>query len=281
MRWKGCATVRCVAAWRAEGRLRQKISGLTETSSRKGHHYLTVVSEGSRVLYVAQGRDMAAIDGFWTGLSAEARAGINSVSMDLWRAFVSSTQRHVPSAREKICLDRFHVAGYFGKALDEVRRKENRELMEQGREELKGTKYDWLRTDALVDNRSRRWFSELAQSSLKTARAWAMKETAHRLWGYVRMGVVQKAWKELLGWMSRSRMNPMVQLARMIRKNLWMILNAIRLRATNGNAKGNNSRIQKVKKMACGFRNINSFKNAIYFHLGGLNLFPTPTPPPT
>jgi len=29
-----------------------------------------------------------------------------------------------------------------------------------------------------------------------------------------------------------------------------------------------------VKRMACGFRNRENFRNAIYFHLGGLDLYP-------
>ena len=53
-----------------------------------------------------------------------------------------------------------------------------------------------------------------------------------------------------------------------------MILNAIKLGANSGNAEGNNSRIQKVKKIACGFRNTDNFKMAVYFHLGGLDMKP-------
>lgn len=284
MGWAAVEGVRDRAVRRGlarRGQLAPKDIGVDETSAKRGHHYLTVVSEGSRVLYVAENRDKAAIDGFWGQLAQAALAGLRSVSVDLWPAFLSSIRQHVPGAEEKMCLDRFHVAGYFAKALDQVRRKENRELLLLGDEALKGTKYHWLRSDAKVDNRSRRWFTELARSSLKTARAWAIKETAHRLWGYVRTGVAKKAWQELLGWMTRCRMKPMVELASSIRKNLPMILNAIRLKASNGHAESNNSRIQKIKKMACGFRSIHSFKNAIYFHLGGLDLLPTPTPAPT
>jgi transposase len=34
-----------------------------------------------------------------------------------------------------------------------------------------------------------------------------------------------------------------------------------------------NSWIQWVKRMACGYRNRKNFRNAIYFHLGGLDLY--------
>jgi hypothetical protein len=38
-----------------------------------------------------------------------------------------------------------------------------------------------------------------------------------------------------------------------------------------------NSKIQWIKYTALGFRNVENFKNAIYFHCGGLDLSPQPT----
>ena len=35
-----------------------------------------------------------------------------------------------------------------------------------------------------------------------------------------------------------------------------------------------NSKIQTIKKMAYGFRNVDHCKTAIYFHCGGLQLYP-------
>jgi len=247
---------------------------IDETSIRKGHDYLTVISEGKQVLYVAENRDMEAVAGFWKMLSTEALQNIRSVSVDLWKAFSSSVIRNVPDAEKKLCLDRFHVAGYFGKALDKVRKREHRALMADGDETLKGRKYDFLRTSANTDNRTRRSFFEIAKSSLKTARAWAMKETAHLLWDYIYVGAAEKGWKRLIAWMKRSRLQPMKDLAQTIEKCLWMILNAINLKVSNGCAEGNNSRIQKIKKMGCGYRNHENFKTAIYFHLGDLDIMP-------
>lgn len=251
---------------------------IDETSEKKGHNYLTIVSEGQKVLHIDGGRDKTTIDSFWKSLSSEALEGVRSVSMDLWKAFRTSTLQYVPDAESKICLDRFHVAGYFGKAVNDVRKKEHRELTAKGDETLKGTKFDWLRSSAKIDNRSRRSFMELAQRALKTSRAWALKEIAHSLWSYLYVGVAEKEWNRLLVRMSRSRLKPMIALAKSLREHLWMIINAIKLGANSGNAEGNNSRIQKVKKMACGFRNTENFKMAIYFHLGGLDMRNVLTP---
>ena len=42
----------------------------------------------------------------------------------------------------------------------------------------------------------------------------------------------------------------------------------------NADAESINSRIERIKNRACGFRNVQNFVNAIYFHLGGLDLYP-------
>jgi len=248
---------------------------IDETSEKKGHSYLTIVSEGSTVLYVGEGRTTEVVDKFWESIKPKSRSNIKSVSMDLWAAFRASTKKYVPDWEKKICLDRFHVAGYFGKAIDTVRRIENKELLKNGDKSLMGMKYQILRSDSNVDNRTsyRRKFREVAKSVLKTAKAWAMKEIQHKIWNYKYMGIVKREWECLLSWMSHCKIKPMVKLAKSLKKHLWMIFNAIRLKVSNGCAESNNSRIQKIKKIACGYRNSNSFKYAIYFHLGDLELY--------
>ncbi len=94
------------------------------------------------------------------------------------------------------------------------------------------------------------------------------------LWGYVRRGWAERAWKAWLAWALRCRLVPMRKAAETIRKYLWGIVNAIVYRATNALTEGMNSRIQEIKRMACGYRNRERFRNAIYFHLGGLDLYP-------
>ncbi len=66
----------------------------------------------------------------------------------------------------------------------------------------------------------------------------------------------------------------MKRVAKLIEGHLEGIINAVVHRASNAAAESVNSRIQRIKRMACGFRNRQRFRNAIYFHLGGLNLYP-------
>lgn len=77
-----------------------------------------------------------------------------------------------------------------------------------------------------------------------------------------------------MGWAMRSRLEPIKRVARMI-KNHWSgVINAATSTVTNARAEGMNSKIQWIKRQACGFRNRERFRNAIYFHLGGLDLYP-------
>lgn len=117
----------------------------------------------------------------------------------------------------------------------------------------------------------------LTRMNLKTARAWRIKEAASLLWNYTYMGVAKKQWEKLLGWISRSRLKPMIAVGKMIRRYFWGILNAIRLKANNSMLEAKNARIQQIKKVACGFRNRERFRNVILFHLGGLDMRPSAT----
>lgn len=247
-----------------------------ETSFRKRHEYVTVVTDADRaqVLYVADERTRASLSGFYDGLSEAQRLGIRSVAMDLWPAYISATEAALPQAREKIAFDKFHVAQYLGKAVDTVRRREHKALLREGDDRLKRSRYDWLRNPHNMSRAQWRHFSALRDSNLKTARAWAMKEFAMNLWHYQSRTWAEKGWQRWIGWTQRCRLEPMKAVGQSVKRHLWGILNAIVLQANNGPAESMNARIQQVKRRACGFRNRERFRNAIYFHCGGLDLYP-------
>ena len=99
-------------------------------------------------------------------------------------------------------------------------------------------------------------------------------QLAMSLWHYVNKKWVIKGWEWWLSWAVRSRLEPIKKVARTIKEHLWGILNAIALKVSTGPAKGLNSRIKMIKLRNPGFRNKDRFANAIYFHLGGLDLYP-------
>jgi transposase len=251
--------------------------GVDETSYQKRQEYVTCVTDLEKgvVLYVADDHKTESLDGFYEQIGPKASAGVEVVAMDMWQPYVNSTRKHVPDADEKIAFDKFHVASLLGDAVDTVRKQEHRALMQQGDERLLKTKYLWLRNpENMSEEAWRGRFAELRASRLRTARAWAIKEEAMGLWDYVSRVWAEKAWKNWLGWAMRSRLEPVKKTARTIRDHLWGILNAILFRATSAVPEALNAGIQRVKRMACGFRNRERFRRAIYFHFGGLDLYP-------
>ena len=114
----------------------------------------------------------------------------------------------------------------------------------------------------------------LKDSSLKTARAWAIKELARGLWHYRTRGWARKAWLQWYSWAIRSRLEPVRTVAKMIKDHLYGIVNAVVLGVTNARSEGINAKIQWIKYTARGFRSRQRFRDAIYFHLGRLDLYP-------
>ena len=250
--------------------------GVDETAFRKRHDYVTIVSDqkAGTVLHVGSDRKKQGLKDWYDSLSEEQRAAIKSVSMDMWPAFINATLESIPNAEEKIAFDKFHVAKYLGEAVDKVRRQEHKALMSEGYEDLKGSKYDWLTNPENMTRKHKMRFKLLRESTLKTARAWAIKEMAMSLWHYVSKTWARKGWEQWLSWAVRSRLKPIKEVAKTIKEHLWGILNAIVLKVSNGPAEGLNSRIKTIKVRSRGFRNKKRFANAIYFHLGGLDLYP-------
>jgi transposase len=250
--------------------------GVDEKAIAKGHRYMTLVcdlDEGT-VEHVGEDRKLESLNRYYDGLSKKQRRSIEAVAMDMWEPYIRSTLSRVPDAAEKIVFDRFHVMGHVGKAVDTVRKQEHRELMASKDETLKGSKYLWLYSKENLPEKRRNEFDALMSKELKVGRAWAIKEALRRLWHYTYVGSARKFWKRWYFWATHSRLTPIRKVAETLRNHIENILTYCRLPVTNAMSEGLNSKIQKIKSMACGFRNTENFKTAIYFHCGGLDLYP-------
>lgn len=262
---------------RREQVLPERIS-VDEKSFKKRHDYVTVVTDldRSKVLHVADGRKKETLAGFYDSLGEAGRRKIKVVTMDMWPAYISATREALEDADQKIAFDRFHVVRHLANGVDMVRRQENRALRKEGDDTLAGTRWLWIQSPLTMSDASWDRLQELKDRSLRTARAWAIQDSAAGLWDHGPREDVEAFWKQWLQWPLRSRLKPMVRVARMIRAHLYGIVNAVVHRATNATAEGINSVIQKLKGRAHGYRNRERFRNAIYFHLGGLDMMPRP-----
>ncbi len=209
------------------GTLELRYVGVDEKSFQRRHDYVTVVSdlEGARVLFVADDRKRESLEAFWAlGLTAAQRTQVEAIAMDMWEPYVQATRAQVPDAEAKIVFDRFHCAKHLNEGVDRVRRAEHRELQARGDTRLTGTKYAWLRHPDRFTRAAWRAFGALRNSALKVARAWALKETAADLWEYRYVGAARRFFRHWYFWATHSRLQPMIEKARMLKTHLPNIL---------------------------------------------------------
>jgi transposase len=251
--------------------------GVDEMSFQKRHEYVTVVADIDRgiVQHVADGRGKQALAAYYDSFPEGELDRIQTVAMDMWGPYIAATLAALPDAESKIAYDKFHVAMHLGSAVDRVRREESRRLREQGDETLTGTKHLWLYHPDRLPEKAAARFDLLVRKALKTSRAWMLKELAMEMWEQPDRQAARRIFDAWYAWAIRSRLAPIKRVARMIKRHLEGVLNAIVAAVTNARLEGINTMIQGLKRSARGFRNRDRFRNAIYFHLGGLDLYPT------
>jgi len=181
--------------------------GIDETSFQKRHEYVTVIQDKERgvVLEVLDGRKQKDVQEHFETWTREEKDHVLAVSMDMWPAYINAISETFSEANGIICFDRFHVSQHFCNAVNKVRHREHRELSSRGDHRLAKTKFEFLKTASNLDNRSRQAFIKLTKASLKTARVWAVKEAAAKLWNYKSMGWAKKGWLALILWIKRFR----------------------------------------------------------------------------
>lgn len=250
--------------------------GIDEKQVFHGHRYITVVSdlETSTVIWIGEDRTEETLDRFFASLPKEVLDQIECLTMDMWEPYRASCRKWIGDAEEKTVLDRFHIERHLNGAVDTVRKQEHRALQEQGIDLLAKTKWDWLyRPENLPPWREVR-FQETRQYDLKTVRAHAIKENFRWFWTYAYRANAKKFFRAWYFWATHSRLAPIIAVAKMLHRHLDRILTYFRFGVTNSIAEGLNNKIQKIKGKAYGFRNLPHFINAIYFHCGGLDLYP-------
>src|SRR5665811_2551795 len=120
--------------------------GIDETSSRRGHDYVTVFADldERRGVFCVEGRDHETVQAF--SLFLETHGGdpgqVQEVCQDMSEAFLKGTLKHLPSA--EVTFDRYHIKSHLSQAVDEVRREE----VKHHRELLANTRFMWLKRPA-------------------------------------------------------------------------------------------------------------------------------------
>jgi len=250
--------------------------GVDEKAIARGQNYFTIVCDIDRgtVEHIADGRERRSFESYLENLTAEQLQAIVAIAMDMHEAYVQAALAKVPDAEHKIVFDLYHIMQHMGQAVDEVRRKEHQALIQEGDHRLARTRYMWLYGKENVPAKYWASYYVLRNSDLKTAKAWAIKENLRHLWHYKRVSTAQAHWRSCYFWATHCRLEPVIKVAKMLKRRLTQVLNYFTHRITNALSEGINSRVEAIKNAARGYRNAERFKIMIWFRLGGLDLYP-------
>jgi transposase len=245
---------------------------LDETSQGPRHDYLTVLTDGERVLEVTESRTQTAAEiTLKNGLSDVQRETVEVVTMDMWRPFEQARAKLLPQA--EVVYDRFHLASDLNNAVDVTRRTEGRQSKTRA-SLLKRTKYLWLKNRELLTDKERTRWKRLRSHGLETMKVWALKEAFR---GFFSCRTVQAGEAFFRRWQAavqRLGNLPLCKVAQRFSDHLPGLLAYLRQRITNAEAEGLNSQIQTLKANARGFKASTNFRIAILFFLGRLHLYP-------
>jgi transposase len=242
---------------------------LDEKSFRNGHNYLTVLSDPIHkcVLDIIEGRKIEDAEELlcWT-LSPKQLDGIRIVSMDMWKPYMIAAEEIIPQA--DIIHDKFHIAKYLNKAVDDVRKSEVKE-----QKILQNQKYLFLKNESGWSENQILKFEEIKQINLITAQAWQIKQNFN---GIYTQGNKKQCLNYFEQWYKDTidkNIKPMIKVADTMLKHLKGVVNAATYHVTNSTAENLNAKIQVIKSISRGFANADAYRNAILFFTGNLRLF--------
>jgi transposase len=245
--------------------------GVDEVSSRKGHKYVTVVYDltGKRMLWMGKDRTKETLETFFQEHGQALKGTLKGVCCDMWQPYIDVVTKHVNDDVVMV-FDKFHIIQHLNKAVDEVRKEEARELKKDNPELLKKTRYIWLKNPENLTDNQRSRLGYLEKLNLKVNRAYLLKESFRDFWDYSYPKSAKKYLAKWFWWATHSRLKPLRDFARMLRKHQEGIMNYFKCRITNGITEGMNNKAKTVIKRCYGFRTVDTLKLAFYHSLGKL-----------
>ena len=236
---------------------------IDETSRARGHDYVTLAADAVKrqVLFVTEGRDAKTIEELAAHLDDHGcpPEQIDTVSIDMSPAFIKGVSQELPNAR--ITFDKFHVVWHANAAVDKMRRIEQRTT-----KSLKGLRWSLLKDRSSLKPEAAADLDALIakMTTVRTARAWLYKEQLREILERKQINVVRGMLEHWCTCVMRSKVEPMKEVAALVRRHLEGIVAWAQTRQTNGFLEAINGLFQAARARARGYRNTATFACIIY-----------------
>lgn len=247
-----------------------EIVGVDETSSRKGHNYLTLFVDlkERKVIFISQGKSNETVEEFVMDLEEHngKANNIKQVCCDMSPAFIKGVRENLESA--KITFDKFHIVKLINEAVNQVRKEEVK-----NEPSLKKSRYVFLKNRKNLTQKEEKKFEELSLSkiNLKTMRAYRIRESFQDIYKSETLEEFTILLNKWYYWATHSRLSPIINVAKTIKSHWDGVINWMESKINNGILEGFNSIVQAAKAKARGFSTFECFRIIVFLLLGKLD----------
>jgi len=227
--------------------------GFDEVSYKKGHKYLTLVTDlvWHRVIYATHGNDGRAISRFLEWFGPKRCERVKVVVTDMHDPYVRVLRDRMPNAA--LVFDHFHMSKVVHDALDNIRRRLQRELPPAGRRIIKGQRYVLLRAREKLTKKQHVSLQEILKVNTDLTKGYVLKEAFRDVFTATSLGDGRRRLKVWAAQVLESRVPELLKVLETIKRRRNGIDNFFRYRIANGMAEGFNNVVGTIKKQAYGF----------------------------
>jgi transposase len=272
--------VRGEVDWSQFKHLRQ--IGLDEISLLKGHRdFVTIVSTRDDrgkpvVLAVLEDRKKETIAAFLKSIPEDLRATVKEVCTDLYEGFINAVTEVLPHA--KVVGDRFHVAKLYRAALDDLRKKEMKELKsildKQEYAGLKGALWALRKRPEDLEPEEQDVLELLFKCSRDLRKAYSLREKLTQIFDTKQtQDVARCAIQDWIAEIKRSGLDCFDKFIATLKEHMEIITNYFTHRSNSGWVEGLNNKIKVLKRRCYGIANPISLFRRIWLDLSGYEAF--------
>lgn len=252
-----------------------KAIGIDEIAWKTNHKYFTVVyqlDEGMRrLIWIGEERRKKTLEAFFDWFGQEQINQLQYICTDMWRPYLDTIKARAPATLN--ILDRFHIVQHLNKAIDKIRSGEAKRMAKDGHEPvLRKSRWLFLKHPSKRTKNQDLRLKEILNYNLRTVRAYFLKEDFQSFWDYKSPSWAGRFLDRWCAKVMRSKLEPMKDVARMLRNHRSLILNWFHAKGTmsSGVVEGLNRKAKLTSRMAYGFKSADVAETALHHALGKL-----------
>jgi transposase len=240
--------------------------GIDELALKKKHQqYVAVIvdHDNQRVLEVLENREKATIVAYLRqAKQAGLLAQVAEVTTDMWDAYVEAA-REAFGEQVAVTIDRFHVMKNFQECLTGARRELQRQLPEEERHQLKGSRWLWVTNPEHLSPAGQQRLAALKEQFPGLGQLADQREALRALFDDRTIASPTEGRKRLQAWMGQVQglgLTALDKFCKTLSNWLNKVANYFRSRGSNGRTEGLNHGLRAILWRAFGMANFENFR---------------------